>query len=77
MKLLIINISVNNKVRDLKFYYVVTASMTAMTVNSLRDCWVLKKSYNLIHLILLQMSSNLIYGLRMVGYTYLPNFNTI
>ena len=46
MKLLIINISVNNKVRDLKFYYVVTASMTAMPINSLRDCWVLKKVMN-------------------------------
>ena len=43
MKLLIVNISVNNKVRDLKFYHVVTASMTAIPVNFLGDCWVLKK----------------------------------
>ena len=34
---------VNNKVRNLKFYYVVTANMTAIPINFLRDCWVLKK----------------------------------
>ena len=28
---------VNNKVRDLKFYYVVTANITAILVNFLRD----------------------------------------
>ena len=39
MKLLIVNILVNNKVRDFKLYYVITASMTAISINSLRDCW--------------------------------------
>ena len=37
-KMLIVNNSVNNKVRDLKFYYVVIASVPAIPINSLRDC---------------------------------------
>ena len=43
IKLLIVNILINNKLRDLNFYYVVAANMTAMPINFLRDQQVLQK----------------------------------
>ena len=70
IKLLIVNNSVNNKLRDLIFGYVIAVIMTAMP----KELMGFIKSYDLTHLILLQLSGNLVYGLRVVRLTFLPNF---
>ena len=43
MKLLIVNILVNNKLRDLIFGYVIAVIMTVMSINFLRNQQVLLK----------------------------------
>ena len=41
MKLLIVNNLVNNKLRDLIFGYVIAVIMVVMSINFLRNGWVL------------------------------------
>ena len=54
MKLLIVNNSVNNKVRDLIFGYVITVVMIIMSVRNLsKELMGFINSYGLTHLILL------------------------
>ena len=58
MKQLIANNSVNNKVRDLIFGYVIVVIMIVMSINSInsKESMVFIKSYGLPRLILPQLS---------------------
>ena len=55
----------------MKFYYVVANNIFDISINFSNELMHFKKSYAQTHLILLQLSWNLVYGLRMVR-SYIP-----
>ena len=75
--MLIVNILVNNKVNDLKFYYVVVNNIIDIPINFLMNWCIFGKSYAQTHLIFVKMGWYLVYGLRMIRSTFLLNLKKI
>ena len=74
---LIVNIFGNIKLRALNFGYLMAVNMTIMSINFSKELMGFIKSDGQTCLILLQLSWNLFYGLRVVRSTFLSNFKKI